>query len=168
MKKIIIGTLVLTTLLVGCGEGSKEEKLEVERSLDSISSVSLTNFYEESSYSKEEILEALNERKAAVSVATVNEDGTPNASIVIPGAYDDNTLVFGLAENQTGINFKEREFAVVTAYIYDGEAEDRLERNQGARIIIRYNEELNDRLIEENQPREGTIYMEIVDVLPLG
>ncbi len=146
------------------------------QSADSISKASTANYYAKTSIDGEALWKALETYECAISVATVNADGTPNAAVVIPGITVDRAyLYFGLAPNQTGINFKERKFAVVTVYDYTPPSEtvDKKMLSVGARIIVEY---VSDpatiaRLIEENKAKKAspsTIFMKIVKVLPIG
>ena len=142
----------------------------VEPSIDSISSASVTNYYQKSSLEGEALFDALRDRRGAIVVSTTNSDGSPNAGIVIPGVVDENTLMFGLAENQTKVNLIARKYAVITTYIYKPDAQDKLERNRGARIIVSYisDQAEIDRLIQQTGAREGTIFVKVEKVLPLG
>lgn len=144
-------------------------KDEAEK-VDSFTSASVKNFYEASSLKGEDLFQAIKERKCAISVATVNPDGSPNAAVVIPGMADEKTLMFGLADNQTKVNFKERKDAVVTAYIYNPESEEKLERNVGARLVTKYidDEAKIEELMKKTEANEGTMFLEIVEILPLG
>ncbi len=144
------------------------------QSVDSVSKASTVQYYAKSSLEGEALWTALESRRCAISVATVNADGIPNAAVVIPGVAKDRTaLIFGLAPNQTAENFKARKLAVVTAYIYDPSAAEKLDRNKGARIVVEYisDPELQKRLAEENKDRgasEKSTFMRIVKVIPLG
>lgn len=146
------------------------------QSADSISKASTANYYAKTSIAGEDLWKALETYECAISVATVNADGTPNAAVVIPGITVDRAyLYFGLAPNQTGLNFKERKFAVVTVYDYTPPSEtvDKKMLSVGARIIVEY---VSDpatiaRLIEENKAKKAsptTIFMKIVKVMPIG
>ncbi len=108
-----------------------------------------------------------------MTIATTNVDGSPNLSVVIPGISQcGNYLVFGMEENRTGVNFVERKLAVVSFYEYNPPKEidpqNRLATgDRGCRVIVQYpgdeiNEELN---VGRARP---AIFMEIVEVLPLG
>lgn len=96
--------------------------------------------------------------------------------MVIPGVTKDRAyLYFGLAPNQTGIDMKERKYAVVTAYQYTSpsKAADKKMLSIGARIILEYESDPATlaRLIEENKDKKAspsTIFMKIVKVLPIG
>jgi len=164
VKRILLAVLVAHVLCLGAAA----------QSADGISKASTTQYYEKSSLKGDDLWKALETMQCAISVATVNADGTPNAAVVIPGVTKDRTaLVFGLAPNQTIENFKARKFAVVTAYIYNPTATDKLERNKGARIIIEYISDPAEikRQVEDNKnPRitEKSTFMKIIKVMPLG
>ena len=166
MKRICIVLLVAAIGIAGISA----------QSADSISKASTGIYYGKTSIAGEDLWKALETYECAISVATVNADGTPNASVVIPGVTADRAyLYFGLAPNQTGINMKERKFAVVTAYNYTSPSKsaDKKMLSIGARIIVEY---VSDpatiaRLIEENKAKKAspsTIFMKIVKVLPIG
>lgn len=165
MRRFLVLAVVLCFAVLG---------LSAQGAVDSISKASTGIYYAKSSLVGEDLWRALEARQCAISVATVNADGSPNAAIVIPGVTKDRLyLMFGLAPNQTGVNLRERGFAVVTAYIYNPSAADKLERNRGARIIVEYvsDPELSARLREENKDKGAaptTIFTRIVKVLPLG
>jgi peptidoglycan hydrolase-like protein with peptidoglycan-binding domain len=139
-------------------------------SVDSISSASKANYYETSSLTGVNLMNAISARKGAVAVSTTNEDGTPNIATVIPGVADENHLMFGISPNQTKTNINERKIAVLSFYIYKPEAIEKSERNIGARLILKLVEDetkVKD-LMTKTKAAEGTIFMEIVKVLPLG
>jgi len=166
MKKLGIVVLVLACMAVGISA----------QSVDSISKASTGIYYGKTSLAGEDLWKALESYECAISVATVNADGTPNAAVVIPGVTNDRAyLYFGLAPNQTGINMKERKFAVLTAYNYTSPSKsaDKKMLSFGARIILEY---VSDpatiaKLIEQNKDKKAspsTIFMKIVKVLPIG
>ncbi len=166
MKKLGIVVLVLACMAAGISA----------QSVDSISKASTGIYYGKTSLAGEDLWKALESYECAISVATVNADGTPNAAVVIPGVTNDRAyLYFGLAPNQTGINMKERKFAVLTAYNYTSPSKsaDKKMLSIGARIILEY---VSDpatiaKLIEENKDKKAspsTIFMKIVKVLPIG
>ncbi len=137
---------------------------------DAISAASVQNYYVESSLTGPALFEALTKRTVAFSVATSNADGTPNAAVVIPGVVDENTLMFGLADNQTKVNLIERKLAVIVAYKYSPEEEDRLKRNIGARLVVEYIDDADEvaRLMEKTGARPGTMFVRILEIMPLG
>ena len=160
---VIVVISMLGLFVAGCSGRPKA-------SVDSISAASKKNYYEQSSLKGTELLEELRNRRAAVSLATTNEDGTPNAAVVIPGVADEKTLMFGIADNQTKINIMARRYAVLTAYIYSPDEQDKLKRNRGARLILEVvtDKKKIDELMQKTKAQQGTIFMEIVKVLPIG
>lgn len=142
-------------------------------SMDSISSASTTNYYSDSSLTKEQFLEDLTlgqTKPGTTTVATVNEDGSPNIAVVVPGAVDENTIVFSLSPNQTRRNFEKKKIAILAYYIYNPAAEDKAERNKGCRIIIELIED-QAAIAQYNEGKENSEnnqYFKIVEVLPLG
>lgn len=137
---------------------------------DAISSASKQNYYTGSSLTGDALFEALNKRELAISVATVNPDNTPNAAVVVPSVVDSETLMFGLADNQTKLNLLERKLAVITAYKYTPTAESKADRNIGARIVVEYidNEDEIAALMEKSGASEGTFFVRIIKILPIG
>ena len=164
MKSLI--KTILITLLILLFSGN----LLATAKADAVSAASKQNYYTGSSLTGNELLEALKNRELAISVATVNGDGTPNAAVVIPGVVDSEILMFGLADNQTKINFVERKLAVITAYKYDPTAESKAERNVGARIVVEYIDdeaEIED-LMARTGAGTGTMFVRILKILPIG
>ncbi|HEY9053313.1 MAG TPA: pyridoxamine 5'-phosphate oxidase family protein [Rectinemataceae bacterium] len=144
------------------------------QSADSISKASTTNYYKQTSLSGEDLWKAVESYACSVSVATVNADGTPNVAVVIPGVTKDRQyLYFGLAPNQTGINFKERKFAIVTFIDYKAPTATAKMFTSGARVVVEYVSDpaVQARLVEENKDKKATpstIFMKILQVLPIG
>ncbi len=144
------------------------------QSADAISKASTSYYYAKSSFQGEELWAALDARLCAVSVATVNADGSPNAAVVIPGVSKDRTaIIFGIAPNQTSENIAARKLAVITAYLYTPSATEKLDRNKGARIVVELitDPALIKRLAADNKDKgatEKSTFMRIVKVLPLG
>ncbi|MCB2288560.1 peptidoglycan-binding protein [Clostridium sp. CS001] len=138
--------------------------------VDSISAASKTYYYESSSLTGVKLMDAIKARSGATSVATTNQDGTPNIATVVPGVADENHLQFGISPNQTSANILERKIAVLTFYIYNPTAVEKADRNIGARVVLKLVEDetkIKD-LMTKTKAAEGTIFMEIVKVLPLG
>lgn len=164
MKRTLVA---LTLLAAALGLASAQ-------SADAVSKASTVQYYAKSSLLGEDLWKALETRQCAIAVATVNADGSPNAAVVIPGVTKDRSaLVFGLAPNQTLLNFRERRLAIVTAYIYNPSAADKLERNKGARILVEFVSDPAQagKLLEDNRDKgatENSVFMRILKVMPLG
>jgi len=139
-------------------------------SVDTISAASGKFYYEAGSYNAEQLKAALSAYPYAgsVTIATVNEDGTPNLAVAVPGLSPDGQyLMFGLAENRTKANMLARSFAVVSIYEYKPTAESKADRNRGCRIILEYPGADANTALNAGKERPS-LYMKIVRILPLG
>ena len=108
-------------------------------SVDTISAASGQSYYAASSYDADKLAAALKAYPYAgsVTIATVNDDGSPNIAVAVPGLSADGAyLTFGLADNRTKANMIARGMAVVCIYEYAPRAESKADRNKGARIIV--------------------------------
>jgi hypothetical protein len=147
---------------------------------DAVSAASTQNYYGDSSPRGTELYDLMSSRRAAFVWSTVNGDGSPNASVMVPGVVDRSEGIlsqsFGGGGNQTITNMRERGLAVLTVYQHNPDAEDRLERNIGARLVVEYisDRATQNRLIDRYQSAneratlENTVFLRIVRVLPLG
>lgn len=182
MNKRLIALLcsaVMVFSLTGCGNKADNNVTEsntgvvIENaSVDSISKASTKAFYEESSLKGQELVDAVNARTGTFTYATTNEDGSPNLAIFGFGMIDENYAMAGISQNQTLENLKRNKIAVVSFYQYDANATDKLERNKGARLVVRVIEdqakidELKSKT--EGKSNENTTFFEIVEIKPLG
>jgi hypothetical protein len=104
----------------------------------------------------------------SVTIATTNEDGSPNLIVAIPGlSADGQYMTFGLADNRTKINMIKGGLAVVAIYDYKPLATDKLERNRGCRLILEYPGDEANAALNAGKERPS-LYMKIVKILPLG
>lgn len=104
-----------------------------------------------------------------MSIATTNEDGSPNLATLVPAITEDGKyLILVSAENQTIKNITEREMAVFEFFNYQPNEEDKMKRNTGARAIVKYDANAQKDLIAKYSPSEGATMLEIVKVIPLG
>lgn len=146
------------TLLMACStsqlqsvETIKMMEIAESVSVESISAASTNAFYSESSFTREELVCLFTERLGAVSIATTNADGALNLATAVPSMTEDGEYLFlSLSPCQTLTNLKERKMAVVESYIYNKDAEDKLDRNQGARVAVTLEED-EAKLIELKQ-----------------
>ncbi len=178
MKKFLAGLLTLSLFLVACGdsETSTEETTTVEPSADSISSANTETYYEDGTWTEEEFVEKATEglsSHAAVVISTVNEDGSPNAATIIPSFVEGETEYLQIAFGSVGStveNLRNNGLAVITAYQHNPEAEDKFERNNGIRLIVEYvdDQDMIDKFNENGNDPDSTLYMKIVEYLPLG
>ena len=167
MKKtnlLIIATLCMF-IFVGCTGAN-----ETAQDIDSISAASTVAFYPDSSLEGQELIDAIEAMAGSVTIATTNDDSTPNIATIVPGVIDEKTLMFGSTENQTKANIESRKLAVLSYYIYKPDAEDKAERNAGARLVLELIEDETrvEELRTQTETGEETFFMEIVKVLPLG
>lgn len=165
----VVALLAVTAILGSCQTQAAAVAAPAP-SADSISAASGQYYYAGSSYDRDALAAALKAYPYAgsVTVATVNVDGSPNLAVAIPGLSPDGQyLMFGLAENRTALNMKERGLAVVAIYEYAPRAENKADRNRGARVILQYpGDEENERLNAGKERK--SIYMKIIEVIPLG
>jgi hypothetical protein len=180
MKKsiVVLCAVLACIVLASCSPKTAEVAAPVAAtpavvvpSVDTISAASATSYYAASSYDLAKLISVLGAYPYPVSVtiATVNSDGSPNLAVCIPGITKDGKyLTFGLSENRTKANFQERELGVVLFYEYTPTAE-KAERNKGCKAVVRYvGDEENTRLNEAAANKNPSLYMEIVDILPIG
>lgn len=137
--------------------------------VDGISSASCHFFYEQSSYSKEELFQALELGQVTTSLATVNPDGLPNLAVLIPKVADETHLMFGLSANQTKLNLARTKEAVLLVYAYFPQELDKFKKNQGARVKLQLEE---DPKVLQNLTKKigkpGLTFLKIKEILPLG
>ena len=181
LSKVMI-VLLLALGLSACGDKKTDDTVEVKPSSDTISSASKVYFYEATAFEQgsAEFNEMMKSPSTygAVSIATTNKDGSPNSATVIPGMVDaeNEILIMGFGtEGSTKQNLLERKLGVVTIYKQDPTAEDKTQRNLGARVIVEAVEdqsaafdELVSKGLAEAKSKETTVVLKVVRVLPLG
>lgn len=162
MQKKLFGCFMLVMFLAASFAQAEE--------IDALSSASTKNYFEKDSLTGEKLFEELKKHQGAISVATVNADGSPNAAVVIPGVVNETTLRFGLADNQTKKNLLERKYAVITYYKYTIGEDGKMKERSGARIVVKAIEEdaAITKLQKETKARAGTIFVKIMKILPFG
>lgn len=176
MKQVMLLVLVLVMAFaaVGC---SKKQVAPVaaeaaKPSVDSITAASGQLYYPAGSYDLPALQAALAvyPYKVTVGIATTNADGSPNLAVAIPGiTADGKYLKLGLADNRTKVNIAERELVVVMFYEYNPTAVEKTDRNKGCRVVARYvGDEENTRLNTEANAKSPSIYLEIVEIMPIG
>lgn len=188
--KLLIFSLSLL-VLTSCSSINKDETESktqettpnaVTANVDTISKASTTYFYEESSLKEnsKELLDVLKSPSTfgAVSVATTNEDGSPNLATIVPSLVDEEKgymiMAFG-GDSSTKINITERKLAVLGIFKHTPDSENKQDRNQGVRIVLEYvdnQENVIKELIEDSKIDEksasSAVVLKIVKVLPLG
>lgn len=169
-----IGFAVLAIfVLASCAPRTTEQadsQPEVIASVDTISAASGALHYEAGSYDAAQLKVAMTKYPypGSVTIATSNEDGSPNLIVAIPGLSEDGQyMTFGLADNRTKVNMVEQGMAVVAIYEYQPFAEDKLDRNRGCRVILEYPGDEANATLNAGKERQS-LYMKIVKILPLG
>ncbi|WP_303249147.1 pyridoxamine 5'-phosphate oxidase family protein [uncultured Slackia sp.] len=108
----------------------------------------------------------------AAVVATVNEDGTPNAAVFVPMMADDDHVVMTLAPNRTRENIERTGECVLVYEEVDARGASKAERYRGARLRLE--------LLREGDPRRDealsgwprvtpyTMAFLVVERMPIG
>jgi hypothetical protein len=139
--------------------------------VDAVASASVaTNAY--TNLDKEQLIAVANALTAECTVATTNEDGTPNIAVfgggsIMKGEY----IVFNWTDNQSKANLMERKLGMVAFDVVNLSAETKQERHKGAKVRIEY---VDDKTIREELKAEServidaTLIVRIVEILPIG
>ena len=90
-------------------------------------------------------------------VATVNDDGTPNASIFVPVMPDESHIILILAGNRTRENIERMGIARLVYDVADPKAEDKEARAAGARLDLE---------LVKNEGSEAEEYQAVADSFP--
>ena len=141
--------------------------------VDAFTSASVANYYAQYALTGAELMAAVNDisgetYKATYLICTTNPDGSPNAGVFIFAIKELNGKYYiqlGLAENQTKANLEATgEGLAVYSFVAEGMAY----AAGGARM---YFAAIEDKAVEAElmkDAREGAMFFEIVEVLPLG
>ena len=169
MKKFAALLLALALMLpvIALGEAVASPAADV------FTSASVSNFYTQYALTGDDLMNAVNDwygeaQKATYLVCTTNPDGSPNAGVfifAIKKLNDKYYIQLGLAENQTKANLEATGeglavYAVMTA--------DKPYAVSGARAYFAAIEDqaIVDELMKD--ARQGAMFFEITEVLPLG
>lgn len=124
-------------------------------------------YYYEASSIRENIHEFVNAREAAVSFSTVNEDGSPNVSVMIPQmTKDDKYLFVGLGNSNTKENILRRKQAMILFYKFTKAEEDKFKRNIGLRLLVELDE--TEGIHEAYGIDVRMLMLKVIEVIPLG
>ena len=135
---------------------------------DTFTSASVANFYGQYGLTGDDLMNAVNSQTGCYIVNTTNPDGSPNAGYFIFAIKKLNEKYYiqlGLAENQTKANLEATGeglavYAVMTA--------DKPYAVSGARF---YFETIADQAVVDElmkDARQGAMFYEITEILPLG
>ena len=163
MKKLI--ALLLCLLMVLPVAALAEE------ATDTFTSASVANYYGQFGLTGDDLMNAVNSQSGCYIVNTTNPDGSPNAGyfiFAIKKLNDKYYVQLGLAANQSKLNL-EANGEGLCVYAALPAAEDAKQYCvSGARF---YFEAIQDQAVVDElmkDARQGAMFFEIVEVLPLG
>lgn len=162
MKKVFSLLLVLGLLVTG---------VALAEDVDTTTAASQNYYGDVSLLTLEDLIPAITAFKGACTFATVNEDGSPNLAVFVPGITENGYIVSNQAPNATQTNIRRTKQAVIAYYIYNPEATERAEKYGGARLVVTLEEDpaILEELIALNERySENTLFLKIEEILPLG
>ncbi len=161
MKKIVALFLALMMVL---------SVAALAETADVFTSASVANFYADYALTGDALMEAVNSQSGCYIVNTTNPDGSPNAGyfiFAIKKLNDKYYIQLGLAPNQSKTNLETNgEGLAVYAALPAADAKQYCV--SGARF---YFEAIQDQAVMDEllkDARQGAMFYEIVEVLPLG
>ena len=163
MKKIValLLVLVMSLSMVAMAE-SKSPAADV------FTSASVSNYYAQYAMEGDALMEAVNSQAGFYLICTTNPDGSPNAGVFIFAVKklnDKYYIQLGLAENQTKANLEQTGIGLA---VYAAVPADKPYAVGGARF---YFEAIEDQAVVDElmkDARQGAMFFEITEVLPLG
>ena len=162
MKKIFALLLSLAMLL--------SLSALAEETVDAFTSASVANYYADFALTGDDLMNAVNSQSGCYIVNTTNPDGSPNAGYFIFAIkkLDDKYYVqLGLAANQSKLNL-EANGEGLCVYAALPAADGKPYCVSGARF---YFEAIEDQAVIDAlmaDARQGAMFFEITEVLPLG
>ncbi len=163
MKKIIALVLVLVMSLSVSAMAASPSPVA-----DAFTSASVANYYSQYALTGDDLMNAVNSQKGFYLICTTNPDASPNAGVfifAIKKLNDKYYVQLGLAENQTKANLEQTGLGLG---VYAVMIEEKPYAVCGARF---YFEEIADQAIVDElmkDARQGAMFFEITEVLPLG
>lgn len=139
-------------------------------SADAFTSASVSNYYAQYALTGDDLMNAVNGQTGTYIVCTVNPDGTPNAAyfiFAIKKLNDKYYVQLGLAPNQSKLNLEANgEGLCVYAALPAADAKQYCV--SGARFYFQAitDQAVMDELLKD--ARQGAMFYEITEVLPLG
>ena len=141
-----------------------------EDAVDTFTSASVANYYGQFGLTGDDLMNAVNSQSGCYIVNTTNPDGSPNAGyfiFAIKKLNDKYYVQLGLAPNQSKLNLEANgEGLCVYAALPAPDAKQYCV--SGARF---YFEAIQDQAVVDElmkDARQGAMFFEIVEVLPLG
>lgn len=135
---------------------------------DAFTSASTSNYYAQYALTGDDLMNAVNGQAGFYLICTTNPDGSPNAGVfifAIKKLEDKYYLQLGLAPNQTLANLEATGEGLA---VYAAVPTDKPYAVSGARF---YFETIEDQAIVDElmkDARQGAMFFEITEVLPLG
>lgn len=141
-----------------------------EDAVDTFTSASVANYYGQFGLTGDDLMNAVNSQSGCYIVNTTNPDGSPNAGyfiFAIKKLNDKYYVQFGLAANQSKLNM-EANGEGLCVYAALPEADAKQYCVAGARFYFKAIEDqaVIDALMVD--ARQGAMFFEITEVLPLG
>lgn len=170
MKKFV-ALLLMLMMVLPMAAMAEEVVASPSLDADATSSASVANYYADFALAGEELAAAVNAQTGFYLVVTVNPDGTPNAGYFIFAIKELNGkqyLQLGLAENQTKANLESVGAGLaIYAALPSADAKNQYAVS-GARFYFKAIEDqaVVDELMKD--ARQGAMFFEITEVLPLG
>ena len=137
---------------------------------DAFTSASVANFYADYALTGDDLMNAVNSQSGCYIVCTTNPDGSPNAGyfiFAIKKLNDKYYVQLGLAPNQSKLNL-EANGKGLCVYAALPAPDAKQYCVSGARF---YFEAIQDQAVMDEllkDARQGAMFYEIVEVLPLG
>ena len=137
---------------------------------DAFTSASVANFYADYALTGDDLMNAVNSQSGCYIVNTTNPDGSPNAGyfiFAIKKLNDKYYVQLGLAPNQSKLNL-EANGEGLCVYAALPAADAKQYSVSGARF---YNQANTDQAVMDEllkDARQGAMFYEITEVLPLG
>ena len=160
MKKILVLVLAFALLLPVCAMA--------EADVDVFTTASVADYYGHAALAGDDLMNAVNSQAGFYLICTTNPDGSPNAGVFIFAVKklnDKYYIQLGLAENQSKANLEQTGIGLA---VYATVPTDKPYAVGGARF---YFEAIEDQAIVDElmkDARQGAMFFEITEVLPLG
>ena len=164
MKKMVCGVISITLLLFTLVASAS--------SVDAVSSASVENFYGDYALTDDALMNAINSFSGFYTIGTTNENNSPNNGFFIYAMKKHNNcyyLQLGLAQCQTKTNLlRTGEGIAMYAATPSTNEGDMTFATAGARMHFKIVTDTNVITTLSEGVAEGTMFGEVIKVLPLG
>lgn len=139
-------------------------------SVDSVSAASLVHYFPDSRLTGTQLQRAFGSSIPSLSIATVNEDGSPNIAMLSPIPVSNDYIMIILSDTQTRRNLERYGMAAAAAYSYTPMAAPDAQY-QGSRLVLEL--EKDPQVIQKLQQQSDSenpdaVFLRIIRILPLG